>query len=52
MQAIANTFVERGVENTYVLSGGMLGAAYRCTPTLTPTPTLTLTWGMLGAAYR
>ena len=30
MQAIANTFVERGVENTYVLSGGLLGAAYRC----------------------
>lgn len=27
---IANTFVERGVENTYVLSGGLLGAAYRC----------------------
>merc|ERR1719230_1585916 len=29
-QAIGNTFVERGVENTYVLSGGLLGAAYRC----------------------
>merc|ERR1719446_307311 len=30
MQDIANTFVERGVENTYVISGGLLGVAYRC----------------------
>jgi len=38
MQAIANTFVERGVENTYVLSGGLLGAAYRCPQLLVGLP--------------
>lgn len=38
MQSIANTFVERGVENTYVLSGGLLGAAYRCPEVLVGMP--------------
>lgn len=38
VQAIANTFVERGVENTYVLSGGLLGAAYRCPQILVGQP--------------
>jgi centrosomal protein CEP41 len=38
MQSIANTFVERGVENTYVLSGGLLGAAYRCPQLLVGLP--------------
>ena len=38
MQAIANTFVERGVENTFVLSGGLLGAAYRCPQLLVGQP--------------
>merc|ERR1719502_493558 len=38
VQDIANTFVERGVENTYVLSGGFLGAAYRCPQVLVGLP--------------
>jgi centrosomal protein CEP41 len=38
MQAIANTFVERGVENTFVLSGGLLAAAYRCPQLLVGQP--------------
>lgn len=38
VQSIANTFVERGVENTYILSGGLLGAAYRCPEVLVGMP--------------
>ena len=36
--AVANSFVERGIENTYVLSGGFLGACAGCPQLLMGTP--------------
>jgi hypothetical protein len=39
---VANAFVEKGFENTYVLTGGYHGAAVRCPRVLSNLPPLAL----------
>lgn len=42
LEEVANAFVEKGFENTYVLAGGYLGAAVRCPRILSNPPPLAL----------